>query len=219
MKIIRDKAAGSKIKKTGSIFAIILILVLAGLALSGGEWGTVYGQTVPLPPTGSQATTRLPELENPFGLTVLGEANVSEPGQTLKFTLFFINRTASSTGNGEIVDELIPGLTVKSATTSKGTASWEENRVKAGFPGLAPGEKLLVTIVATVDQSFKASAVSNSASFSLTFDNKVITGQSNTATISLAVPGEDSATKTSSFEQTSLVAWVSRALFLSLIHI
>ncbi len=163
----------------GSIFCVLGL----GLALFGfdGAW-RAYGQTAGPTPT--------PDFDLPITKAVTPSNGL--PGDTVTFSINVTNDQPQTQTNVVVTDSVVNFLEVVGASSSKGTASFSGQEVRADVGTLASGESVTLTITTRIQAGTAAGTVGQNVAFV----NTASGSSSSSNVVTVTVGGDTTVTPT-----------------------
>ncbi len=158
----------------GTIFCVLGL----GLALFGfdGAW-RAYGQTAGPTPT--------PDFDLPITKAV--SPSNALPGDTVTFSINVTNDQPQAQTNVVLTDSVVNFLEVVAASSSKGTASFSGQTVRADVGTLASGESVTLTITTRVRADTAAGTIGQNVAFVNTASGS--SSSSNVVTVTIGGDG------------------------------
>jgi hypothetical protein len=154
---------------------LLSLSLLSGLLIlnsTGKEWGTAYGQTVPLPP--EYARTPLPhetfQDNDPLGLVILAD----NTGQTVRFSIYLSGKALVNITDITVLTEIPSLLRIKDVITTKGFVNLQGNNITLVLGNIAPGEKVITTITAETGPLSRNISLNSTAGYSARVSGKVV---------------------------------------------
>ena len=113
------------------------------------------------------------------------------PGTDVTYTLVATNNGASRAADVTVTDTLPSALTVRSATSDRGTCTITGSQVACAAGGLDPGQSATVTVVATVPSNAGTAPLTNDARVTSGTPDPTPGNNAATATVTPAAPRAD----------------------------